>query len=61
MTDQKNWWPKKHFYADPEGQHVFMAQGDGGTGIDMWAVPGDGSGTPRRLILNAYSAVVLRQ
>ena len=33
VTDQTKWWSKKHFYADPEGQHVFMAQGDGGTGI----------------------------
>jgi ABC-type Fe3+ transport system substrate-binding protein len=33
VVDQTKWWSKKHLYADPEGQHVFMAQGDGGSGI----------------------------
>jgi ABC-type Fe3+ transport system substrate-binding protein len=33
VTDETKWWSKKHFYSDPEGQHVFMAQGDGGSGI----------------------------
>jgi iron(III) transport system substrate-binding protein len=33
VVDQTKWWSKKHLYSDPEGQHVFMAQGDGGSGI----------------------------
>jgi iron(III) transport system substrate-binding protein len=33
VRDQSKWWSKKHLYSDPEGQHVFMAQGDGGSGI----------------------------
>jgi ABC-type Fe3+ transport system substrate-binding protein len=33
VVDQSKWWSKKHLYSDPEGQHVFMAQGDGGSGI----------------------------
>ena len=33
VTDQTKWWSKKHLYSDPEGQHVFMAQGDSGSGI----------------------------
>ena len=33
VVDQTKWWSKKHLYADPEGQHVFMAQGDAGSGI----------------------------
>lgn len=33
VTDQTKWWSKKHLYSDPEGQHVFMAQGDAGSGI----------------------------
>jgi ABC-type Fe3+ transport system substrate-binding protein len=33
VTDQTKWWSKKHLYADPEGQYVFMAQGDAGSGI----------------------------
>lgn len=33
VLDQTKWWSKKHLYADSEGQHVFMAQGDAGSGI----------------------------
>src|SRR5439155_1188473 len=33
VVDQTKWWSKKHLYSDPEGQHVFMAQGDAGSGI----------------------------
>ena len=33
VTDQTKWWSKKHLYSDPEGQHVFMAEGDSGSGI----------------------------
>jgi len=33
VTDQSKWWGKKHLYCDPEGQYVFMAQGDAGSGI----------------------------
>ncbi|HEY7321109.1 MAG TPA: extracellular solute-binding protein [Candidatus Binatia bacterium] len=33
VMDQTKWWSKKHLYSDPEGQHVFMAQGDAGSGI----------------------------
>ena len=33
VIDQTKWWSKKHLYSDPEGQHVFMAQGDAGSGI----------------------------
>jgi ABC-type Fe3+ transport system substrate-binding protein len=33
VVDQTRWWSKKHLYSDQEGQHVFMAQGDGGSGI----------------------------
>jgi ABC-type Fe3+ transport system substrate-binding protein len=33
VRDQTKWWSKKHLYADPEERHVFMAQGDGGSGI----------------------------
>ena len=33
VVDQAKWWSKKHLYSDPEGQHVFMAQGDAGSGI----------------------------
>lgn len=33
VVDQTKWWSKKHLYSDPEGQYVFMAQGDGGSGI----------------------------
>ena len=33
VTDQTKWWSKKHLYSDLKGQHVFMAQGDGGSGI----------------------------
>src|SRR5215510_13474087 len=33
VVDQTKWWSKKHFYSDPEGQHVFMAQGDAGSGL----------------------------
>ena len=33
VLDQTKWWSKKHLYSDPEGQHVFMAQGDAGSGI----------------------------
>ena len=33
VVDQTKWWSKKHLYADPEGQHVFMAQGDAGSGM----------------------------
>ena len=33
VIDQTKWWSKKHLYSDPEGQHVFRAQGDAGSGI----------------------------
>ena len=33
VVDQTKWWSRKHLYSDPEGQHVFMAQGDAGSGI----------------------------
>jgi iron(III) transport system substrate-binding protein len=33
VVDQTKWWSKKHLYSDPEGQYVFMAQGDAGSGI----------------------------
>jgi ABC-type Fe3+ transport system substrate-binding protein len=33
VVDQTKWWSKKHLYSDPEGQHVFMAQGDAGSGL----------------------------
>ena len=33
VSDQTKWWSKKHLYSDPEGRHVFMAQGDAGSGI----------------------------
>jgi len=33
VVDQTKWWSKKHLYSDPERQHVFMAQGDAGSGI----------------------------
>ena len=33
VVDQTQWWSKKHLYSDPEKQHVFMAQGDAGSGI----------------------------
>jgi hypothetical protein len=33
VIDQTKWWSKKHLYSDPEGQYVFMAQGDAGSGI----------------------------
>ncbi|HWP58122.1 MAG TPA: extracellular solute-binding protein [Candidatus Acidoferrales bacterium] len=33
VRDQTKWWSKKHLYADPEEKHVFMAQGDSGSGI----------------------------
>jgi ABC-type Fe3+ transport system substrate-binding protein len=33
VVDQGKWWSKKHLYSDAEGQHVFMAQGDAGSGI----------------------------
>lgn len=33
VVDQTKWWSKKHLYSDPEGQHVFMAQGDAGSGM----------------------------
>lgn len=33
VTDPSKWWGKKHLYSDPEGQYVFMAQGDAGSGI----------------------------
>jgi iron(III) transport system substrate-binding protein len=33
VVDQTRWWSKKHLYSDPEGQHVFMAQGDAGSGL----------------------------
>jgi len=33
VTDQTKWWSKKHLYSDPDGQYVFMAQGDAGSGI----------------------------
>lgn len=33
VVEQTRWWSKKHLYSDPEGQHVFMAQGDAGSGI----------------------------
>lgn len=33
VTDANKWWGKKHLYCDPEGQYVFMAQGDAGSGI----------------------------
>jgi iron(III) transport system substrate-binding protein len=33
VRDESRWWGKKHLYADPEKQFVFMAQGDAGSGI----------------------------
>jgi iron(III) transport system substrate-binding protein len=33
VTDQTKWWSKKHLYSDPDEKHVFMAQGDAGSGI----------------------------
>jgi ABC-type Fe3+ transport system substrate-binding protein len=33
VRDETKWWSKKHLYADPEEKHVFMAQGDSGSGI----------------------------
>ncbi|MBI4488194.1 MAG: extracellular solute-binding protein [Deltaproteobacteria bacterium] len=33
VRDESKWWGKKHLYADPENRHVFMAQGDTGSGI----------------------------
>ena len=33
VVDQGKWWSKKHLYSDAEEQHVFMAQGDAGSGI----------------------------
>lgn len=33
VRDESYWWGKKHLYADPEKQFVFMAQGDAGSGI----------------------------
>ncbi len=33
VRDESKWRGKKHLYADPESQHVFMAQGDAGSGI----------------------------
>jgi iron(III) transport system substrate-binding protein len=33
VVDQTKWWSNKHLYSDPEGQHVFMAQGDAGSGL----------------------------
>ena len=31
--DETKWFSKKHLYADPDERYVFMAQGDGGSGI----------------------------
>jgi iron(III) transport system substrate-binding protein len=33
VRDETKWFSKKHLYADPDEQYVFMAQGDGGSGI----------------------------
>jgi iron(III) transport system substrate-binding protein len=33
VVDRTKWWSKKHLYSDPDGQYVFMAQGDAGSGI----------------------------
>ncbi len=33
VTDPSRWWRKKQLYSDPDGQYVFMAQGDAGSGI----------------------------
>ena len=33
VRDESQWWGKRHLYADPENRHVFMAQGDTGSGI----------------------------
>jgi iron(III) transport system substrate-binding protein len=33
VRDVSKWWGKKHLYADPDGKHIFMAQGDAGSGI----------------------------
>jgi iron(III) transport system substrate-binding protein len=33
VRDESKWWSKKHLYADADVQYVFMAQGDGGSGI----------------------------
>lgn len=33
VVDQTKWFSRKHLYSDPEGHHVFMAQGDAGSGI----------------------------
>lgn len=33
VRDESKWWSQKHLYADPDNRYVFMAQGDGGSGI----------------------------
>lgn len=33
VRDQSKWWGKKHLYSDSDNRHVFMAQGDAGSGI----------------------------
>ena len=33
VRDQSKWWGKKHWYSDSDHRHVFMAQGDAGSGI----------------------------
>jgi len=33
VSDETKWWSGKHLYADPDNRHVFMAQGDAGSGI----------------------------
>ncbi len=33
VRDETKWFSKRHLYADPDERYVFMAQGDGGSGI----------------------------
>ena len=33
VRDQSKWWGRKHFYSDSDNRHVFMSQGDAGSGI----------------------------
>jgi len=33
VRDQSKWWGKKHLYSDSDNRHVFMSQGDAGSGI----------------------------
>ena len=36
VRDESRWWGGKHLYADPEGRHVFMFQGEASSGIGAY-------------------------